>query len=286
MWKKSLVTFKIKNVLYISMSFTWLLKEAREVAKSHKGKVVIGGPGAILMKDKIDFAEYRESTCYNVLAMHNPLATFTSRGCVRNCPFCAVPRIEGEFRELNSWIPAPIVCDNNIFACSKSHFKRVIESIAQFDYIDFNQGLDARLLKDYHIEEFKKLKGIKIRFAFDHIGIESKVHDAIELCRKNGFKDFGIYVLIGFNDTPEEARYKLEKVRQWGIFPNPMRYQPLDIEKKNSFLSDKWSEEEMSAVVRYYSRLVYLDHVPFEEYIYGTKNKQKLDDKRRGFGLF
>jgi len=41
----------------------------------------------------------------DVLRLHNPDATFTTRGCPRACPFCAVPRIEGKFRELRKGGP-------------------------------------------------------------------------------------------------------------------------------------------------------------------------------------
>ena len=281
MWIKDIVSWKIHNVLYISIPFTWLVRKAKEVASSHKGKVIVGGPGAILMRDTIDWADVQETTPYNVLAMHNPFAVFTTRGCPRKCPFCAVPKLEPDYVELDNWTPAPIVCDNNILASSNKHFKKVIDSLICFDYVDFNQGLDCRLFSPWHASLLQNLKGVKIRFAFDHVSMEESVFNAISLAKEKGFKDFGVYVLIGFKDTYEDALYRLETVRKWGIRPNPMRYQPLDSVRKDCFLSKEggWTEKRMKDVMRYYSKLIWLEHVPFEQYSTSKGNKSK------GFGL-
>ncbi len=45
-----------------------------------------------------------------------------------------------------------------------------------------------------------------------------------------------------------------------------MRFQPLDALAKNQYLAPGWAEKQMKDTVRYYSRLRWLEHVPFEEY--------------------
>jgi hypothetical protein len=259
-WRKGIASWEVGKTLYQSIPFTWLLPEARYRAESHKGKVVIGGPAVTLAKTDgfydLSWAETpSEVTPYDTLSFHNPLATFTTRGCPNRCKFCAVPKLEGDFRELKSWKHAPVICDNNLLACSRSHFEAVIESLKQFPYSDFNQGLEAKLLKPWHVDLLRGLKPVKIRFAFDDFSEETVVHDAIELCQKNGLKDLGCYCLIGFNDTPEEAKERLELIRSWGVLPNPMRYQPLNSLKKNSHVADGWTELELRRMMRYYSRL-------------------------------
>lgn len=247
------------KTLYLSVPFTWLMAEANDIASQYKGEVRIGGPGTM-----------KPTVCEEVepLLFHNPLATFTSRGCPNKCKFCAVPRLEGEFRELDSWRPAPIICDNNLLASTQRHFDKVIDSLKRFDYCDFNQGLDARLLKSHHASRLGELKNPHIRFAFDHISMELTTWKAVELVRQNGLKNISVYVLIGFNDTPDEATYKLETVRSWGIWPNPMRYQPLDASKKNQYVGDGWTEEELRKMVKYYSRLRWYEHIPYNEFKY------------------
>lgn len=273
-WRKGIASWKVGKVLYQSIPFTWLLPDAERQAKEHKGKVVAGGPAVKLMG--APWADTPERIPFDTLSFHNPLATFTTRGCPNGCAFCAVPKIEGEFIELPSWKPAPVVCDNNLLACSRCHFERVIDSLKPFPYADFNQGLEARRLTAWHIEQLRRLnvKAVKIRFAFDHVNSETVIHDAVELCQKNGFKDLGVYVLIGYKDTPEDARYRLEKVRSWGVYPNPMRYQPLDVLEKNSFIYGGWTEKELRKMMKYYSRLAWMG-CTYEEFDYLKYDKNQ-----------
>lgn len=159
-----------------------------------------------------------------------------------------------------------MVCDNNLFAATRRHFERVIDSLLPFPMVDFNQGLEARRLTGWHIDQIRRLQGVKVRFAFDHVNAETSVRDAVYKCKESGLRDIGVYVLIGYKDTSDDAHYRLEIVRSWGIYPNPMRYQPLDCLVKNSFVGDGWTEEELKRTMRYYSRLSQLNGIPYEEY--------------------
>lgn len=213
-----------------------------------------------------EWAETPESVPYDILAMHNPLATFTTRGCPRRCSFCAVPALEGGFRELSSWKAAPIVCDNNLLASSRSHFERVIDSLKPFPLVDFNQGLDARLFTSWHASQLARIRAI-VRFSFDSLGIESRLADAIAVARAAGIPkaQLRVYVLVGYKDIPESARYRLDLVRSWGIKPNPMRYHPLDAKQRNRHVEPGWTQNLLTDICRYYS-FEFLSSVPFEEY--------------------
>ena len=264
-WKKDVVQWRCGRTLYLSVPFTWLLSQAEQIAAKHKGKIIAGGPAVKLMG--APWADETPETCdFDVLSFHNPCATFTTRGCPNRCGFCAVPRIEGEFRELPSWKPAPLGCDNNLLASSKRHFVKVIDSLLPFPEVDFNQGLDARLFQDWHASEIARLHHARVRFSFDHVSLESVVADAVARARKHGLKDIGIYVLIGFNDTPADALHRLSLVKSWGLLPNPMRFHPLDALEHNSYVAPQWTEYEMKRMTRYWARQVYLGHVPYEEY--------------------
>lgn len=267
-WRKDVAAWKIGKTLYVSVPFTWLLPKAKEIIKKHSGPVLAGGPAVYLMPDYLGVEVGRECPTVRPLDFHNPLATFTSRGCVNNCGFCAVPKIEGGLKELDAWPVRPVVCDNNLLACSAAHFNRVIDRLKPLPYVDINQGLDARRFKTHHTRRLAELKGVKIRFAFDHLGVESEVMDAISLARAHGFslRSIGVYVLIGFKDTPESARYRLETIRALGIRPNPMRYQPLGALEKNRHASPEWTASELARMQRYYSRLRWLEHIPYEQY--------------------
>ena len=263
-WRKGIASWRCGDTLYLSVPFTWLLDEAKAMAERHRGRVIAGGPAVSLLG--APWAETPDSCPFDTLAMHNPCATFTTRGCPNCCSFCAVPRIEGEFRELPTWRAAPMVCDNNIMAASRSHFERVIDSLLPFPHCDFNQGLDARLFSPWHADQLVRLRGVKVRFALDHSSEAGIVADAIETARRAGLREFGVYVLVGFNDTLDDALYRLELVRSWGIRPNPMRYQPLDTMERDSYVGAGWTDYDLRRATRYYSRLRWLEHVPFADY--------------------
>lgn len=203
------------------------------------------------------------------LVHHNPEATFTTRGCIRRCKFCAVPITEGHFKELKHWERKPIVCDNNILASSNRHFDKVIDSLKTIQGIDFNQGLDCRLLTIYHADRLAELDLSMVRLAWDYIGEESNVRWAIDKLKRVGIPKSKIrcYVLVGYNDTPADALYRCETLKSWGIGkPNAMHYQPLDCLVKNSFVAPGWTKQELARFCSYWNRQAWLSKVPYKEY--------------------
>jgi hypothetical protein len=263
-WSKGIVQWTIKDTLYLSVVFSWDLPKAHRIAEASKKKVIIGGPAAKLNGIESDPLPYPP------LSFHNPLATFTTRGCVNHCEFCGVPDLEGELRELPSWDPRPVICDNNLLAASRKHFDKVIDSLKSMPFVDFNQGLEASRITIYHALRMAELKAVKVRFAFDSISEETSVMDAIKTAQEVGIKDIGCYCLIGFKDTPEDANYRLELIRSTGALPNPMRYQPLKCQHKDEFVEKGWTEKQLQDMMRYYSKLNYLGHIPFKEYHHGN----------------
>lgn len=100
---------------------------------------------------------------------------FITRGCIRNCWFCKVPKYEGSLRGYNyldsivRGVPGEIVkfLDNNILAYSK-HMEVFKWLIANNIRCTFNQGLDFRLVTDENLQALAALnyEGEYI-FAFD-----------------------------------------------------------------------------------------------------------------------
>lgn len=256
-WRKGIAQWKVGNTLYISVPFTWLMKDAEFIASQHKGKVLIGGSGTMTKT---------ECEGFEPILFHNPCATFTTRGCPNSCKFCAVPKLEGDFKEIENFRPAPVICDNNILESTKKHFEKVIDLSKNFPCVDFNQGLEARKLTQWHIDQICRLRHAKIKFAFDHVNYETKVHDAVLASQANGLKDITILCLIGYDDTPDDAIYRLEKIKEWGCLPAPMRFQPLDAQTKNEYVHPNWTDKKLQDVQRYYFRssinCEFADYIP------------------------
>jgi len=270
MWPKKAIDWVENNTAFVSVPFTWELPQAysRCVFLREQGyKVRAGGPAVSLMPDYIaDVAEVGGEV--NALKHHNPNATLTSRGCIRKCGFCAVPKIEPRFEELDQWEPKPIVCDNNLLACSKSHFDKVIDLLKGIKGIDFEQGLDARLLTDYHAQRIAELNLNLVRFAWDNIKNESAIMKAIERTVTAGIpkSKIRVYVLFNFNDTPEDALYRLQTLKDMRVWPNPARFQPLDALKRNAYVAPEWTERELKRMMRYWYKQRWLGGISFDDY--------------------
>lgn len=271
-WTGGIAEWQEKDVAFVSAVFSWNAQKAymRCVYWREMGYRVRCGGQAVYQNPEM-FSEFDTSGHIDALTHHNPDATFTSRGCIRNCSFCLVPKIEGALVELVSWPVRPIICDNNLLATGEGHFNKVIDLLLDSSLrgIDFNQGLDARILTDHHASRFAELpKDTLIRLAWDNIATEKLYRSAFQRLIDAGIKPQQIrtYVLIGYKDTPEDARYRLETVRALGALPNPMRYQPLDALKRNSYVGKGWTNDLLTRYMRYWSNLKITGAFTFDEY--------------------
>jgi hypothetical protein len=183
----------------------------------------------------------------------------TTRGCIRTCHFCAVPRLEKEFgamRPLREQVSNAInqhgerqhlvVMDNNILGIAG--IDQIFADIRDLGFhagakrngreraVDFNQGLDARLISGKP-ELAKLLRTIcvsPIRLAFDFVGIRPAYEKAIRLLAAEGFNEFTNYMLFNFADTPRDlfnrlwVNANLNKELGVRITGFPMRFIPMD----------------------------------------------------------
>lgn len=163
---------------------------------------------------------------------------YTTRGCIRRCPFCIVPEKEGrlrvvaEFGDVTTGRKSMILHDNNVTAAPIEHFRKLCKDArAAGVTIDFHQGMDARLFTDEHAAILRDSTHVRtIRMAFDNIRDEGAVRAAVETARRNGLpaKRLMFFVLIGFDSTPEEDMHRVEVVRSLDADPFVMRWDRRD----------------------------------------------------------
>jgi hypothetical protein len=274
-WSNGIAEWITQDTAFVSAVFSWNAQKAFSLCCYYRdlGYHVRCG-GQSVWQNPAMFSEFDTGGEVDALSHHNPLATYTSRGCIRKCSFCLVPKIEGALVELKSWKVRPIICDNNLLATSLRHFNKVIDLLldGKITGIDFNGGLDARILSDQHAKRFAELPGSTIiRLAWDDLRSEKQYLKAFDKLIKVGIRPRQIrtYVLFGYQDTPEDARYRLEKVVELGGIPNPMRYQPLDAQKRNSYVAPAWTASLLARYYRYWSYFRNLTSFSFDEYIHG-----------------
>ena len=156
---------------------------------------------------------------------------FLTRGCIRRCPWCIVPSKEGNIRPYRTWreIKRPecrniVFMDNNVLA-SRHGIEQMRDMIGQDVRIDFNQGLDARLINEEVAEILSKLKWIRhIRMACDTDAMLKIVLKAVELLGRYGVKPYRIFVYMLVQDI-ESAERRAIALRDAGVdvFAQPYR---------------------------------------------------------------
>jgi hypothetical protein len=288
-WRAGIVDWTEGDAAFLSVVFSWNLPQAYELAAWYAAqgyRVRAGGPAVAYNPGYLDGVAEVGGDYPDAVARHNPKATFTQRGCVRNCPFCIVPKIE-QMSELDDWPVRPIVCDNNFLACSDAHFDRVVDSLKPLKDVDFNQGLDARLLTRERAGRLAELDMRAVRLAWDWIGMERHYLRAVQLLTDAGFpaSKLRTYILIGFDDTPEDALYRLQTVRALGIWPNPMRYQSLDSLKRNEYVGPGWTDSELKRFMRYWANLRYTGAIPFDEFARRGGEPARVPQEQMGLAL-
>lgn len=272
-WPKRPTYWLDSRTLMASIPFTWDLPGVFVVLKSRSlfwENAIVGGPAVELMPGFFGSLNYvlEGHDCPGVLQRINPLATRTTVGCVRRCEFCAIGTgmIEGRFRELDDWPDLPMITDNNILAASKVHFDRVIDRLIVHKWADFNQGIDSRLLTDYHAKRLSEIKKPTIRLALDHMDYRDKWQEAFDRLREAGIAKSNIssYCLVGFKSDPRESWQRCEWVESHGIKAYPMWYHSLDQLERNIVTEDQcklgWDNEKRLNIMGYYYK--HRGHVP------------------------
>jgi hypothetical protein len=252
-------------MLFVSVPFTWNLPQIRSYLKMGAPSwdmAMVGGPAVKLMPGYLgDLPNTLEGdACDGVLQRVNLEATRTTTGCIRRCKFCGIGtgKIEGKFEELPDWPDLPLICDNNLLASSGAHFDKVMDRLEAHRGVDFNQGLDARLLDTYHAKRFARLKSPKIRLALDNIQDQLLWEGAVDLLLLGGVKRSWIssYALVGFDSDPGEAWHRCGFIEAQKIKAYPMWFHSLDALRPNLVTEEQkawgWTDRERKKLMQWF----------------------------------
>ena len=168
---------------------------------------------------------------------------FSSRGCVRNCEFCFVPKKEGMIRQatpiseiINPRSNIITLLDNNMTA-DPLCVGKLTEIKDRELVVNLCQGIDIRLMTDEKAMAFGAVKHYKqIHYSWDLMEYENSVWEGIEIL-SNHIKPYKqmCYVLCGFNTTFEEDMYRVQKLMGFGISPYIMIYNKRSDDKRLSY---------------------------------------------------
>lgn len=233
-------------------------------------------------------------------ANDNAYYSYTTRGCGMNCGFCAVKTLEPEFvpyisikeqiRNIDRLYGPKkdlLLMDNNIL--KSRYLEDIVKDLIELGfykgaeyfnpktkrynkrYIDFNQGLDAKLVTEKKAALLGKLALRPARVAYDHIEDTETYVNALKILIRNGTTYLSNYLLYNADsftgkgtlynaDRPEDLYERLrvnvelqkEENEKYGersvqIYSFPMRYIPLD-DKTRGYVGPKWSKKTLRAI--------------------------------------
>ncbi|MBC2579167.1 hypothetical protein [Clostridium sp. DJ247] len=244
--------------------------------------------------ENIDY-DYQNSDAYYA---------YSTRGCGMKCGFCAVQKLEPQYSpyisiknqiwEINERYGERkdlLLMDNNVLKSPK--LNQIIEDIIDLGfakgaqclnsksgkksrnrYVDFNQGLDAKLFTEEKVKLLSKIAIRPARIAFDHIEDYKEYEKAIRLAAQYDITHLSNYLLYNAEsfsgkgssykaDIPADLYNRLdinvklqeelnlkreqENKERIHIFSFPMRYIPLeDIER--GFSASGWNIKYLRAI--------------------------------------
>lgn len=212
---------RLVEEVHISVTFTFDKPEAEYFAEQWQGldvPVKIGGPAYDDPGGEFVTGKY----------LDDPYV-ITSRGCPNKCWHCDVWKRNGTLKEYpikNGYI----LQDDNILACSESHIKAVFEMLGRQKHRPvFSGGLEAKLLKPWHVGLLVQVKPQEMFFAYDTPDDYEPLIEAGKMLKEAGFtlksRKACCYVLIGYKgDTKEKAEKRLTDTLKAGFMPFAMLY--------------------------------------------------------------
>lgn len=224
-------------------------------------EVIRGGTG---YKDYGSLPEDIEATQpdYSIYPGFTRAIGFLTRGCIRNCPWCIVPKKEGRIRPAATWqeIKRPdsreiVFLDNNVLA-SDHGIQQIEELGSEKIWVDFNQGLDARLITPEVAALLARLRWIRfVRLSCDTDEMLPIIEQAAAYMKEAGVAKsrFWAYMLVQDVAEAEQRALALDRM---GVTPFAQPYRDYDggepteeqrhfaiwVNKKAVFHSCSWRE--------------------------------------------
>lgn len=123
--------------------------------------------------------------------------------------------------------------------------------------VDFNQGIDSRLITEANMKKLSEVNIYPLRIAFDHWKLHTIYEESVKKAVKSGIKNLSNYLLYNFEDWPDELYYRLEmNVRlceelEASIYSFPMKYHPINdpqFFKNRDYIGIHWNRKFIRAV--------------------------------------
>ena len=189
-------TYYVDKLVYKSKVFSFT-PDYTDVINSYR--IISGGTGYAIKgaggehyDPQLDkpLADEVEHICpdYSIYGIKDTAYGYLTRGCPRGCSFCIVAKKEGkcsckvaDLSEFWSGQRNIVLNDPNILACPQRD-ELIGQLVASRAWVDFNQGLDARMITDDGIaQRLASVKTKEVHFAWDRYEDKDKILPRFEI---------------------------------------------------------------------------------------------------------
>jgi hypothetical protein len=229
--------------VYASLIFE-RTRPVAEALRSTYPDAVIGGTGWEVTSSLEAVGITTTAQDYSIYPAWRQSIGFTQRGCRLKCPFCVVPKKEGDIRpELSlyslwrgdPWPRELILLDNDFFG--QARWPTLIWQMREGGFkVSFNQGINARFLTDETAAAIASvdyrddsMENKRIYTAWDNSKDEDRLFRGLELLVRHGVKPdhIMVYILLGYWPWSDLADWegRRDKLRKFGARPYPMPFE-------------------------------------------------------------
>lgn len=207
-----------------------------------------------------DYSLYPEHT-------KNMAYGFLTRGCPRQCSFCHTSKKDGtishKVADLSQFWDGQkkiMLLDQNILACKdwRELLQQLIDSKAT---VEFNGGLDIRLMTEEKAEYVSKIKQDLVHFAWDRYEDKEKILPKFEMFKRiSGFPErkMIVYTIVNYNTTLEQDLERIYTLKELGYWAYVMIYDKENLPKGHVLKKlQRWCN----------NRFIFGTGITFEEYL-------------------
>ncbi|MFA5518028.1 MAG: hypothetical protein WDA74_02105 [Spirochaetota bacterium] len=143
-----------------------------------------------------------------------------------------------------------------VYPFLKEYYEKYRNKTPKHRKVDFNQGVDARLITNDNAKLLSEIAINPLRIAFDSMKYESVYTDAVRLCARYGIKSFSNYLLYNENDQPIELYQRLKinielcEDLPINIYSFPMKYHPIfgEFNLNRDYIGKHWNRKFIRAI--------------------------------------
>lgn len=260
--------FEHYDIVFLSKVFTFTPDYLQCI--SNADKVERGGTGYKLynknLPPEIDKTQ-PDYSIYPQIVDNKTAFGFLTRGCIRNCKWCIVPKKEGYLQPYMDIEEIAIegrdriiLMDNNILA--SDYGLGQIEKIIKLRLkVDFNQDMDCRLVTPEIAKMLVRVKWLKyVRFACDTSAQLPHLFKACDLLKQYGYKG-DVFMNVLLSDNINECLHRINEIRKYkGLRLRPFAQPYLDFSGKRQ--PPQWQKD----MARWCNCKQIFDAVEFADY--------------------